>query len=302
MWYERLVQMPGDSGGKLACVSSLRLLGLAGLGAVVVLVGGMTRPEASSHATSASACLGKPATRVGTRRADDLVGTKRPDAIAGLGGNDSIDARGGNDLICGGAGNDTLLGGAGVDRLDGGPGRDTCLGGERLIRCEETRRPVTEGLLAPGAYATRVFTPRFGFAVEAGWSAPFGEGATQLILLQRRDPGGLSITLDSFARRQSVTETIARFARIEGVQASGETIATIGGATGRRIDLLVTADQLVLVPGLAERYELESGDRLGVYAVGVSGATVSVLVEAPAAEFQAFVPVAERLLDTVRWS
>ncbi len=279
-----------------------RLAGFVVMAALIVLVGGVTRPEASSHATSASACLGKPAARVGTRRADDLVGTKRPDVIAGLGGNDRIDGRGGNDLVCGGAGNDTLLGGPGVDGLDGGPGRDTCLGGERPIRCEETRRPVSEGLLAPGTYVTRVFTPRFGFAVEAGWSAPFGEDATQLILLQRRDPGGLSITFDSFARKQSMSETIARFARIEGVQASGETIATIGGASGRRVDLLVTADQLVLVPGLAERYELEPGDRLRAYAVGVNGATISVLVEAPAAEFQTFVPVAERLLDTVRWS
>ena len=74
--------------------------------------------------TSASRCLGKRATIVGTRHGERLVGTPHRDVIAALSGNDVVFGRGGNDLICGGRGNDKLLGGRGRDRISGGAGRN----------------------------------------------------------------------------------------------------------------------------------------------------------------------------------
>lgn len=119
-------------------------------------------------------CNGRPATHVGTDRADRIRGTNRADVIVTFGGRDRINGRGGNDTICSGGGNDTvragggndwvsagggndtivgqagndrlrgdggrdrLVGGNGNDRLDGGPGRDACRpgrGADRLRRC-----------------------------------------------------------------------------------------------------------------------------------------------------------------------
>jgi uncharacterized delta-60 repeat protein len=73
---------------------------------------------------SASRCLGKRATVVGTRHGERLVGTPHRDVIAALSGNDVVFGRGGNDLICGGRGDDRLVGGEGRDRISGGAGHN----------------------------------------------------------------------------------------------------------------------------------------------------------------------------------
>ena len=239
---------------------------------------------------------------MGTARSETIPGTRRNDVIVGLGGNDDILGRGGNDLLCGGAGSDQLNGDAGADRLDGGAGSDTCRGGEGVVRCEETRPALPRsGPLRAGPYVVEAFRPRLGFVVGAGWSVPFPPLATQVLIAQRRDPGGTSMTFDSRSTGQSVAATISRFAEIEGVDAGAPSAVTIGGAPGQRIDLRVSASDVVLVPGLCDRYELEPNDRVRAYAVDVGGRTVTILVEAPAAEFESFVAVAQRVLESVRW-
>ncbi|HEX2096776.1 MAG TPA: hypothetical protein VHF50_05345 [Solirubrobacterales bacterium] len=70
-----------------------------------------------------SRCLGKRATVVGTRRADELTGTPRRDVIAALDGNDKVRGLSGSDLICGGKGKDQLLGGPGRDTVQQNPVR-----------------------------------------------------------------------------------------------------------------------------------------------------------------------------------
>jgi Ca2+-binding RTX toxin-like protein len=82
-------------------------------------------------------CFGEPATRVGTRGADEIVGTRRNDVIFARGGDDIVFGRGGRDLICGGRGEDDLVGGVGNDKLDGGPGASNSYlggGGDDLLR------------------------------------------------------------------------------------------------------------------------------------------------------------------------
>lgn len=266
---------------------------------IAVLLGAVEDSESAALQKSKPRCLGKQATVVGNGKANTLTGTRRNDVIVGLGGNDTINGLAGNDLVCGGAGADKLAGGTGADRLDGGAGSDTCRTGERLVSCEETRPDAVRGPLSPGAYVTDVFRPRFGFVVGSGWSIAFVE-SKQLLLAQRTDPGALSLTFDSFAARQSVAATIARFAGTPGVEAGAPATATIGGSSGQRIELRVTGGE-TSVPGLSDRYELESNDRVRAYAVEVGGVTVSILVEAPTAESAAFFAEAERVLDSLRW-
>jgi hypothetical protein len=118
-----------------------RTAGIAGVLGFGMLV--FVPPAAESAVSAKVACLGKPATIVGTARDDRLTGTSRADVIAGLGGQDVISGLGGGDLVCGGPGHDRLDGGAGNDRLEGGAGADTCLGGERLQSCERTSAETT---------------------------------------------------------------------------------------------------------------------------------------------------------------
>jgi hypothetical protein len=94
---------------------------------------------------------------------------------------------------------------------------------------------------------------------------------------------------------------VACFQGIAGVDAGAPSAVTVGGTAGQRVDLRVTASDVVLVPGLTDRYALEPNDRVRAYAVRVGGTTVSILVEAPAAELESFGAVAARLLESVRW-
>ena len=263
--------------------------------------------SASVHAKPL--CLGKPATIVGSGRSEDIIGTPRADVIAGLGGSDAISGfdlsggTGGRDLICGGPGNDFLDGWGGDDVIDGGPGRDVCEGAQRAVRCEDTRTRIyfQTGLLRAGSYVVDAFRPQFGFRVGAGWSLPLTPLPTQTVLSRRGEPGGLSVTFDSFYSQRSVADTIARLSRIPGLRASGSAAATIGGARGRRVDLRVTASKSAFVRG-TERYELEAGHRARAYAVRVLGKTVLIIVEAPANDFRSFAAEFQQVLESVRWS
>lgn len=105
------------------------------LGLTWPLVTGLTHSAGADAAAGVAAkatatCDGKPATIVGTAKADHIRGTKGHDVIAGLGGDDVIAGLGGNDLVCGGSGDDVIHGGKGADKLKGGTGEDRLLGGE----------------------------------------------------------------------------------------------------------------------------------------------------------------------------
>jgi Ca2+-binding RTX toxin-like protein len=97
-------------------------------------------PSASAETYS---CFGRPATIVGTARADTMYGTTGDDVIYARGGADVVlgeplDANdepigAGNDLICGGPGNDRILTGLnGDDRINGGDGDDNVGGRSEL--------------------------------------------------------------------------------------------------------------------------------------------------------------------------
>ena len=272
----------------------IAVLALAATGAAL---GSGSAPAAKSKPL----CLGKRATIVGTAGANNLRGTRRADVIAALGGNDLVDGLGANDLVCGGAGRDTLIGGAGSDRVDGGPAFDVCRAGETLRACEETRPNAGRGPLKSGDYTTDVFRPRYSFRVGQSWQVRHHE-PTAISIHQRLDPGGLILEVDSFGGNRSVAARIAQFSSIAGTQVAGPVAASVGGAAGQRVDLLVTASDIVVIPGLTARYELEPDDRLRVYVVNVNGVSVAVMIEAPSADFASFAVVAEAVVATYKWA
>ena len=273
------------------------IIGAVALAATGVALGSGAAPPTNPKPI----CLGKRTTIVGTARANNLRGTNGANVIAALAGNDSVDGLGGNDLICGAAGRDTLIGGAGSDRLDGGPGFDVCRAGETLKGCEETRPNARRGPLKSGEYTTDVFRPRYSFRVGQGWQLRHHE-PTAISIHQRLDPGGLILEVDSFEGSRGVDARVAQFSSIDGTQVTGPVAASVGGAAGQRVDLLVTASDLVVVPGLTARYELEPDDHLRVYVVDVKGVAVAVMIEAPSADFASFAADAEAVVGTYKWA
>lgn len=281
-----------------------RWLGLLLVGATFVVTSSALASWGATGAKAKPLCLGKPATIVGTGKANTLNGTKRADVIAALGGNDTINGLGANDRVCGGAGLDTLVGGAGNDRLDGGRDFDVCRNGEQLSGCEETRPDANAprgSPLAPGEYTTDLFSPRFSFAIDAGWQVRH-RVPTAFQIAKRVDPRGLILELDSFGGNRTVASRISQFAQMSGVQADAPVPTTVAGAAGQRIDLFVTADTEILVPGLSAVYELEPNDRLRVYVVSVRSVAVAILVEAQSDEFAAHFEEVEGILASVKWA
>jgi Ca2+-binding RTX toxin-like protein len=116
-------------GSRLKHIQHSRLVVIA----VLLLTGLLVGIPAASAKTYY--CFGKPATIVGTGRANTIYGTTGDDIIYAGGGADIVlgeplDANdepigAGNDLICGGPGSDSVLTGLnGDDRINGGDGDD----------------------------------------------------------------------------------------------------------------------------------------------------------------------------------
>ena len=74
-------------------------------------------------------CGGRPATILGTAKADEIVGTDGNDVIVSFGGPDEIRALRGNDLLCTGKGSDTTTAGPGDDFVAAGEGFDIVFSG-----------------------------------------------------------------------------------------------------------------------------------------------------------------------------
>lgn len=116
--YRWKVVYTGDSNNNPVTVN-------CGVAASVVTAGGNPPPPPAGTPT----CDGRPATFIGTSRAETIIGSNGDDVIVTRGGSDIVNGRGGDDVICGGTGNDILRGGTGNDVIRGGDGRDELQGG-----------------------------------------------------------------------------------------------------------------------------------------------------------------------------
>ena len=259
--------------------------------------------SASASKSRAPLCLGKPATIVGTAKADTLRGTAKADVIAGLGGDDTIVGLGGNDLVCGGPGDDVIVGGPGRDRVDGGPGFDVCRSAEALQSCEETAPALPiERNLAPGRYTTDLFRPRIALTVGSDW---LGDEQTPLhvdvVWMPQLATSSPVVDFDSSAAAQSVGSVVAAIRAEQGLNATEPMPATIGTASGEVFEVSIPpTDSLVFVPDTA-RFEIDPGDRARVFVVGVAGRTVVVIAGGTAENYGQTKPTLDAVLESVEW-
>jgi hypothetical protein len=262
-------------------------------------------------------------TVVGTNRADTLRGTAAADVISGRGGADRLFGLGGNDRLLGGTGNDRLTGGAGADRLVCGAGRDTAVADARdavSSDCEVVRRqpapeppadpPLTgtvlpTGSIPPGEYVTNAFRPRLRFTVGAGWSSERGDDSL-FVQIDRRASftGGLHLAFTNLLAHRSVADTVAAISAARGVTSTTPAPATIGGVAGQRFDVTVTSEAGAVLFGTppGPSFDLDSFDAARVYVLDVRTTTVVIVIEAPAAELEAFAAEAEPVLSTLSFA
>ncbi len=207
--------------------------------------------------------------------------------------------------------------GSGGDQGEGG-------GGEQAKQEQAKPRKLPEyGDLPPGKYVTDEFEPAFSFGVLGeGWVVG---GAEARVTLDMRlgvegpeisfvneqkvfDPSKLR-DMDSVPAPKNLVSWLQRHPYLETEQPQP---ATIGGVKGVQLDAVVADDVptsecgdnclglfmvTLEIPWVA--YEKEQVRFIVLEDVG--GERVTIAVEAPAADFEEFLPKAQKVIDTVEW-
>jgi len=197
-------------------------------------------------------------------------------------------------------------------------------GGEGEEAKEAKPRTVPEyGDLRPGKYVTDEFKPAFSFeVVDKGWVVGGSEERGILDMRLGVEGGVLSFVneqevydpskpreLDNVAAPKNLVTWLQRHPYLETEEPQP---ATVGGVKGMQLDAVVADD----VPAS------ECGDNcLGLFMVtleiqwvayekekvrfivleDVGGERVTIAVEAPAVDFEEFLPKAQKVIDTVQW-
>jgi Ca2+-binding RTX toxin-like protein len=295
----------------------------ATLAAVATVLAGLLTTASAGPLEAQATCLGKRATIVGTARPDKVTGTSRVDVIVGLGGNDTLRGGRGNDLICGGSGADVIRGGAGRDSADGGPGRDVCPEVERTVRCElpappsppsPSERELFFGSpLPPATYVNSFFRPPVSFTIGPGWEARASGRFASLFafaIVRNRGPrtqcaseSGLFLVFNHFSLHDSVADVVAHLSTLPGTSATPPLDATVGGVSGKQLELTATGAACLRVADIGEdlTIDLDPGDRIRYYVLDINGLTVIVSFGGPSRLFESFATVAEPVVASVRW-
>jgi hypothetical protein len=198
-------------------------------------------------------------------------------------------------------------------------------GGEGEEAKEAKPRTVPEyGDLRPGKYVTDEFKPAFSFeVVDKGWVVGGAEERGILDMRLGVEGGVLSFVneqevydpskpreLDNVPAPKNLVSWLQRHLYLETEEPQP---ATVGGVKGMQLDAVVADD----VPAS------ECGDNcLGLFMVtleipwvayenekvrfivleDVGGQRVTIAVEAPAADFEEFLPKAQKVIHTVKWT
>ena len=152
------------------------------------------------------------------------------------------------------------------------------------------------GTLTAGRFHSVHLEPPVTFEVGAGWSVLMDE-RDGLVLLRRPEPGDMAVSIDSTVQ-DPLEERLAYLTALKGITAEPARMTSLLGhpAVAARVTV---EEPIVGIPSLAEHYTVRQGDILDMYAVDAGGTTLTVFVEAPAADFEAFAVEAQTLLDTM---
>jgi hypothetical protein len=161
--------------------------------------------------------------------------------------------------------------------------------------------PAAGSALDPGSYGTRAFRPAFtaAFATK-GWTTNDRDSAL-LVTFTYGEYFESALGFDSSFTGLSVAEAVARLRGVRGVQLTRSVPVTLGGARGLQFSVTVTG-RYVLFRGSSEALGLGRGDRARFTVLKVGTRTVSIVATSSTKhDFDTFLPIADRVLASVRW-
>src|SRR5215208_6719784 len=203
-----------------------------------------------------------------------------------------------------------------------------CGGGEKKAKA----RPLPEDpkTLRPGTYRSEEFKPSLSFHVGKGWSSSPVEEASDGLEITRGQTAGLNFTNVQEVYKPTTTgsaivvdvpKNIAGwFQQHPYLQTSKPEPVRVGGVKGLQFDVVLgdlpqtylgTCESIVGQPNCVDLVRLSAGgpiflvegEKAGVIVLeDLEGETVTIGFFSPASEFEEFVPEAQKVIDTVKWS
>jgi hypothetical protein len=202
-----------------------------------------------------------------------------------------------------------------------------CGGDEKKAKA----RPLPEDpkALRPGTYRSEEFKPSLSFHVGKGWSSSPLE-ASDILEITRGQTTGMNFTNVQEVYKPTKTgsanvvdapkDMVGWLQQHPYLQTSKPEPVTVGGVKGLQFDVVPgdlpkgynpTCSSIIDNPNCVDLVRLSTGEQLFVaegYPVrvivleDVEGETVTIGIFSPASEFEEFVPEAQKVIDTVKWS
>jgi hypothetical protein len=178
----------------------------------------------------------------------------------------------------------------------------------------------SEGALEPGTYRSDEFNPALSFRVEEGWVAAAPEMPDTLSIalsgtLGQQQPSmlGLHTAREVFDPKDPNQQTLSTapenvegwvewFRNHPALDAGEPKPVTVGGISGMQLG--ARAEQITALWQYGNQFPVvfPMGTRSRIIVLDVEGQTVLVVTRASSADnFEALLPNAEEVLDTVRW-
>jgi hypothetical protein len=192
-------------------------------------------------------------------------------------------------------------------------------------------RPLPEDpkALRPGTYRSEEFKPSLSFHVGKGWSSSPLE-ASDILEITRGQTTGMNFSNAQEVYKPTKTgsanvvdapkDMVGWLQQHPYLQTSKPEPVTVGGVKGLQFDVVPgdlpkgynpTCSSIIDNPNCVDLVRLSTGEQLFVaegYPVrvivleDVEGETVTIGIFSPASEFEEFVPEAQKVIDTVKWS
>src|SRR5215203_1807796 len=202
-----------------------------------------------------------------------------------------------------------------------------CGGDEKKAKA----RPLPEDpkALRPGTYRSEEFKPSLSFRVGKGWSSSPLE-ASDILEITRGQTTGMNFSNAQEVYKPTKTgsanvvdapkDMVGWLQQHPYLQTSKPEPVTVGGVKGLQFDVIPgdlpkgynpTCSSIIDNPNCVDLVRLSTGEQLFgaegypvrvIVLEDVEGETVTIGIFSPASEFEEFVPEAQKVIDTVKWS
>src|SRR5215203_200261 len=173
--------------------------------------------------------------------------------------------------------------------------------------------------LHPGEYRSNSFQPSLSFTVGKGWNNDRLETSDKLAISRGEEPSILIFrnvqevynydkTGTTLAVVKAPKDMVGWFQQHPYLDTDKPEPATVGGAKGVQFDYVVSEDfpsEVITLFSYTDGSTADQGKDYKHRAIileSVKGKTVTIGIDSPTAEFDDFLPKAQKVLDTVKWT